>query len=119
MISVHQDIAIQARDIPNQTFGVHSWTHGYSSSQTNEELLGELGWTMQVLADINGGRIPSFWRPPYGDVDNRVRALAREVFGLHTVIWNQDSEDWTLGVGADIIDIQSTFGCSFWSEALN
>ena len=42
-----QDVALQARDIPNQTFGVHSWTHGYSSSQTNEELLGELGWTMQ------------------------------------------------------------------------
>lgn len=26
------------------------------------------------------------------DVDNRVRAIAKEVFGLTTVIWNQDSE---------------------------
>lgn len=85
-LPLHQDIALQAREIPDQTFGVHSWTHGYSSGQTNEELLGELGWTMQgahlaarcrttrpdeadfaydsipsVLADMNGGRIPSFW----------------------------------------------------------
>lgn len=37
-----------------------------------------------------------FWRPPYGDVDNRVRAIAKNVFGLTTVIWNHDTEDWTL-----------------------
>ena len=44
---------MQARDIPDQTFGVHSWTHGYSSGQTNEELLGELGWTMQGASDLS------------------------------------------------------------------
>ena len=31
-----------------------------------------------------------FWRPPFGDVDNRVRTIAKEVFGLTTVIWNQE-----------------------------
>lgn len=30
--------------------------------------------------------------PTFLDVDNRVRAIAKEVFGLTTVIWNQDSE---------------------------
>ena len=29
---------------------------------------------------------------PVSDVDNRVRAIAEEVFGLTTVIWNQNSE---------------------------
>jgi hypothetical protein len=38
---------MQARENPGTTFGVHSWTNGYSSSQSNEELVGELGWTMQ------------------------------------------------------------------------
>jgi chitin deacetylase len=37
------------------------------------------------------------YRPPYGDVDNRVRAIARHVFGLTTVIWNRDALDWELG----------------------
>lgn len=57
---------------------------------TNEEVLGELGWTMQLIHNSTGGRIPKYWRPPYGDSDNRVRAIAKEVFGLTTVIWNQE-----------------------------
>jgi len=56
---------------------------------TNEQVVGELGWTMQIISDVNGGRLPRFWRPPYGDVDNRVRAIAKQVFGLETVVWNQ------------------------------
>lgn len=44
---------------------------------------------MQIISDVNGGRLPRFWRPPYGDVDNRVRAIAKQVFGLETVVWNQ------------------------------
>lgn len=44
---------------------------------------------MQIISDLNGGRIPKFWRPPFGDVDNRVRAIAKGVFGLETVVWNQ------------------------------
>lgn len=64
---------------------------------SNEDIVGELGWTMQIVADMNGGRIPKFWRPPYGDVDNRVRAIARGVFGLETVVWNEDTADWNIG----------------------
>lgn len=58
------------------------------TTRTNEQVVGELGWTMQIIADVTGGHIPAFWRPPYGDVDNRVRAIAKEVFGLTTVLWN-------------------------------
>lgn len=39
---------------------------------------------------ISACSIPKYWRPPYGDVDNRVRAVAKEVFGLTTVVWNQE-----------------------------
>jgi len=76
---------------------VHTWSHPYMTSLTNEQVLGELGWTMQVISDLNGGRLPKFWRPPFGDVDNRVRAIAKGVFGLETVVWNQDSGDWAIG----------------------
>lgn len=55
---------------------------------TNKQVVAELGWTMQALSDLNGGRIPMYWRPPYGDVDNRVRAIAKGVFGLVTVLWD-------------------------------
>ena len=42
------------------------------SSLTDTQVLGELGWTLQVIYDMSGGIVPAFWRPPYGDVDNRM-----------------------------------------------
>lgn len=32
---------------------------------------------------------------PFGDVDDRVRAIAHQL-GLRTVIWDRDSQDWKL-----------------------
>ncbi|KJA24474.1 carbohydrate esterase family 4 protein [Hypholoma sublateritium FD-334 SS-4] len=74
--------------------GVHTWTHPYMTTQSNLDLLGQFGYTIQLIHDSSGGRVPRYWRPPYGDSDMRVRAIALEVFGLETVIWNQDTDDW-------------------------
>ena len=57
---------------------------------SNEQVLGELGWTMELIHNSTGGRLPKYWRPPFGDSDERVRAIAKEIFGLRTVIWNQE-----------------------------
>lgn len=80
----------------NQHFAVHTWSHQLCSTLTNQQLVAELGWTMQIIADKSGGYIPRFWRPPQGDVDNRVRAIAEEIFGLTNVLWNHDTNDWCL-----------------------
>ena len=69
---------------------VHTWTHPYMTTLTDSQVLAELGWTMQIIHDSTGGRIPRFFRPPYGDIDNRIRAIAQEVFGMTAVIWNQE-----------------------------
>ena len=69
---------------------VHTWTHPYMTTLTDEELLGEFGWTMELIHNSTGGRLPKYWRPPFGDSDERVRAIAKEIFGLTTVIWNQE-----------------------------
>ena len=63
---------------------------------SNEKVIGELGWTMQLIHNSTNGRLPKYWRPPYGDSDERVRAIAKEVFGLITVIWNQEYVDRSL-----------------------
>lgn len=60
------------------------------TTKSNEEVIAELGWTMELIHNSSGGRVARFWRPPYGDSDMRVRAIAKEVFGLSTVIWNQE-----------------------------
>jgi chitin deacetylase len=69
---------------------VHTWTHPYMTSLSNEDVVAQLGYTMQIIRDLTGGRLPRYWRPPYGDSDHRVRAIALEVFGLTTIIWNQE-----------------------------
>jgi chitin deacetylase len=58
---------------------VHTWTHPYMTTLTNEEVVAELGYTMEIIRNSTGGRVPKYWRPPYGDADNRVNAIAREV----------------------------------------
>ncbi|KAF9485353.1 chitin deacetylase [Pholiota conissans] len=73
---------------------VHTWTHPYMTTLSSLQIVGELGYTMKLIHDSTGGRVPRYWRPPYGDSDMRVRSIALEVFGLQTVVWNQDSEDW-------------------------
>jgi len=75
----------------------HTWTHPYMTTQTNEQVVGQLGWTMQLIHNSTGGRVTKYWRPPYGDADNRVRAIAKEVFGLQAILWNQDTDDWSIG----------------------
>ncbi|KAK0542116.1 hypothetical protein OC845_006759 [Tilletia horrida] len=82
----------------NQHIAVHTWSHNLSTTLTNEEMLAELGWTMQIIFD-KSGKIPSWWRAPMGDLDDRIRAIASEVFGLTAVNWNYDAKDWCMEAG--------------------
>ncbi|KAG6821277.1 hypothetical protein H0H93_002387 [Arthromyces matolae] len=95
---------------------VHTWTHPYMTTLSNLEIVAQLGWTAELIRNSTGGRVPRYWRPPYGDSDMRVRSIAKEVmfhsrllhalgcnnlgcvkvFGLETVLWNHDTEDWSL-----------------------
>ncbi|GAA99833.1 carbohydrate esterase family 4 protein [Mixia osmundae IAM 14324] len=85
----------------------HTWSHPYCTSMTDMQLLGELGWTSQLIFDMTG-RLPALFRPPYGDTDNRVRAIARHVFNLTTVIWNHDTDDWSSAVSASELATELT-----------
>ncbi|KAG8893220.1 hypothetical protein FRB99_002134 [Tulasnella sp. 403] len=91
------------KDIFMQTFNdgndiaVHTWTHRYMTSLSDEEIVAEFGYTMQIISDFTGGRVARYWRPPYGDSDNRVRAIAKHIFNLIQVDWNHDTDDWELG----------------------
>ncbi|KAF9425268.1 hypothetical protein BGZ94_007690 [Podila epigama] len=74
----------------------HTWSHSGLTTLTNEEIVGELKWTEKYIFDHTGYKI-KYFRPPYGDIDNRVRAIAREL-GFKTVIWSNawDTQDWQL-----------------------
>ncbi|EKM60819.1 carbohydrate esterase family 4 protein [Phanerochaete carnosa HHB-10118-sp] len=75
----------------------HTWSHPYMTTLTNEEIIAELGWSIKVIKDVLGVT-PLCWRPPYGDVDNRVRAIATAM-GLETIIWTRVSPTVTFDTG--------------------
>ncbi|KAG0204672.1 chitin deacetylase [Mortierella sp. GBA30] len=63
---------------------------------TNEQIVAEIKWAEKIVFDVTGLKT-KYWRPPYGDVDNRVREIARQL-GYVTVIWTKewDSNDWQI-----------------------
>lgn len=71
----HHELALQAYK-RHDHLAVHTWTHAHLTTLDDLGILGELGWTIQIIFDLTG-LIPLYYRPPYGDVDNRVRALAK------------------------------------------
>ncbi|TFL00106.1 hypothetical protein BDV98DRAFT_509458 [Pterulicium gracile] len=75
---------------------VHTYTHRQLTPLSNEEVVAELAWTMEIIRQSSGGRIPRFWRPPTGDADNRIRALAKEVLGMEMIMWNFNTDDFTI-----------------------
>ncbi|KAG0075894.1 chitin deacetylase [Podila epicladia] len=66
------------------------------TSLTNEQIVAEIKWAEKIVFDVTGLKT-KYWRPPYGDVDNRVREIVRQL-GYVTVIWTKewDSNDWQI-----------------------
>ncbi|CAE6451148.1 unnamed protein product [Rhizoctonia solani] len=102
-ILANPEIFREAFEVNGDDIAVHTWSHPQMTTLTNEMVLAELGWTCQIIHDSTGGRLPRYWRPPYGDSDSRVRAIAREVFGLQTVIWNGDTNNWNIPEGSQTL----------------
>jgi peptidoglycan/xylan/chitin deacetylase (PgdA/CDA1 family) len=82
---------------------VHTWSHPALTSLSNEQVVSELKWTLKAIKDTIG-LTPKYMRPPFGDTDNRVRAITKAV-GLTTVIWTDgfDTDDWALTTGKNTI----------------
>ncbi|KAG1453662.1 hypothetical protein G6F46_011353 [Rhizopus delemar] len=93
--------AIQA----GHTLCVHTWSHPQMTTISNEMIVAELYWTLRAIKEATGVT-SRCWRPPFGDVDDRVRAIAHQM-GLRTILWNSDSFDWKLPSVAN--DYQGTF----------
>lgn len=72
----------------------HTWSHPQMTTLTDEEIVGQLYWTHRAIKEVLG-ITPKCWRPPFGDVDDRVRAIAWQM-GMRTFLWDQDSFDWNM-----------------------
>jgi len=71
---------------------------------TNEQIVAELGWTRFAIKTVLGVT-PTTMRPPYGDIDDRVRAISLAM-GMIPIIWTRgptgnqyDTNDWQVAGG--------------------
>ncbi|KAG0198574.1 chitin deacetylase [Mortierella sp. GBA30] len=69
----------------------HTWSHHPLTTLTNEQIVAEMKWTEKAVSDITGLRM-KYMRPPYGDIDNRVRAVMKKL-GYIVVDWTSDAYD--------------------------
>ncbi|KAJ7796715.1 carbohydrate esterase family 4 protein [Mycena olivaceomarginata] len=83
---------------------VHTWSHPHLTSLTNAQIVAELGWTRKAIQAVLGVT-PTTMRPPYGDIDDRVRMIALAM-GLVPIIWTRtddghsfDTFDWMVAGG--------------------
>lgn len=74
--------------------GSHTWSHKYLPSLLNEQIVAQIEWSIWAM-NATAGHLPKWFRPPYGGVDDRVRAIIRQ-FGMQLVLWNLDTFDWKL-----------------------
>jgi len=94
---------VQAEYMAGHQLSVHTWSHPSLTTLTNEQIVAELGWTAKAIKDITGVT-PNTMRPPYGDIDDRVRAIAMAM-GFTPIIWtgigssNFDTDDWHIAGG--------------------
>ncbi|MEU5888532.1 polysaccharide deacetylase family protein [Streptomyces sp. NPDC047461] len=72
--------------------GNHSYTHPHLTQQSQATVDSEISRTQQAIANAGGGT-PKLFRPPYGETNATVKAVAAR-YGLTEIIWNVDSQDW-------------------------
>ncbi|PWN22779.1 glycoside hydrolase/deacetylase [Microstroma glucosiphilum] len=96
---------LQYEYMQGHQISVHTWSHPALTTLSNEEILLELAWTKEVIRQTIGVT-PNTMRPPYGDIDDRVRAICK-LLDLTPIIWtstsdgsNFDTNDWQIQGGA-------------------
>ncbi|KAJ6501666.1 hypothetical protein C8R47DRAFT_1108261 [Mycena vitilis] len=94
---------LQTEYMEGHQIAVHTWSHPSLTTLTNEQIIGELGWSKKVIKDVLGVT-PTHFRPPFGDIDNRVRAIAKAM-DLTPVIWTRISPEATFDT--DDFDLSS------------
>lgn len=74
----------------------HTYNHPYLTQVSDDEIRNELKITEETLVRMAGTSTKPYFRPPYGDRDERVLRIAREE-GYQSVYWTVDALDWSIG----------------------
>ncbi|KAF8983397.1 chitin deacetylase [Entomortierella lignicola] len=75
----------------------HTWSHHALTTLTNEQIVAEMRWTEKAVMQYTGLKL-KYMRPPYGDINNRVRFVLKKL-GYIPVDWTGDAfdtNDWQM-----------------------
>ncbi|KAG0257717.1 chitin deacetylase [Mortierella polycephala] len=75
----------------------HTWSHHALTTLSNEQIVAEMKWTEKAVMAATGLRL-KYMRPPYGDINNRVRFVLKKL-GYIPVDWTGDefdTNDWRM-----------------------
>jgi peptidoglycan/xylan/chitin deacetylase (PgdA/CDA1 family) len=86
--------------------GNHTFTHPHLPQIGEPQAFEEIASTQWVLADITH-RVPTLFRPPYGETSDQVRADEQRL-RLLEVLWTVDSRDWAGASPEEIVAAAAT-----------
>jgi peptidoglycan/xylan/chitin deacetylase (PgdA/CDA1 family) len=96
-----QDVAKAVVDA-GHAIGNHTFSHPPLTQLPNSQIDDELEQCERALTEVVGVH-PTLFRPPFRDVNDRVRDIASRR-GLKTVEWDADGQDWILPKTPEEID---------------
>lgn len=73
--------------------GNHSWSHPALNQLSAADVDFQISRTQEAIVNACGVT-PKLMRPPYGAFNNSLIATMRSSYGLTTVFWSVDPQDW-------------------------
>ncbi|KAI8091405.1 uncharacterized protein B0P05DRAFT_452271, partial [Gilbertella persicaria] len=106
-VSQYPEVIKRAYEAGHQ-IASHTFSHPHLMSLSNEEIIYEVKATEEAIEEAIGVR-PRYIRPPYGEADDRVKALLKSM-GYKVLLWNVDPTDYDVYQRKDASEvIQGSF----------
>ncbi|KAI9599146.1 hypothetical protein BDF19DRAFT_401498 [Syncephalis fuscata] len=72
----------------------HTWSHPHLMSLPDDQIISEVKMSEEAIFNVTGTR-PAYIRPPYGEADERVKAIFKQL-GYRAILWNMDCKDYAV-----------------------
>ena len=73
--------------------GNHTYSHIQMTASTQEKIASEISRT-NALIEAAIGSSPKVMRPPYGAINAKLVSMMFNNYGLKSILWNVDTNDW-------------------------
>ncbi len=91
---VQRHPSIVARAIAGgHEIGVHTWDHPSLTGISREEVKSQMDRSLAAIASATSRKIRTM-RPPYGAVNKGLVDFFASEYGMSTIMWNVDTNDW-------------------------